>query len=68
MIGSDGVLYGFWESPDLGSVPITPPGETATWTTKVEVPAEVTGLIMLLSVESKKQRIFVNYALDLSAE
>jgi hypothetical protein len=68
VIGSDGILYGYYESPDLASVPITPAGETATWTTEVEVPADVTGLVMLLSVESKKQRLFVNYAIDLSAE
>jgi hypothetical protein len=66
VIGSDGVIYGFYESPDLASVPITPPGETAEWPTAVEVPAEVTGLTMLVPVESKKQRLFVSYALDLS--
>lgn len=68
VIGSDGIVYGFWESPDLASVPITPPGESVSWTTEVTVPDEVTGLVMLLSVESKKARTFVNYALDLSAE
>jgi hypothetical protein len=68
VLGSEGVLYGFYESPDLASVPITPAGETASWTTQVEVPSEVSGLVMLLSVESKKQRLFVNYAVDLSAE
>lgn len=65
VIGSDGVLYGFYESPDLTSVPVTPAGGTAEWTTTLEVPAEVTGLVMLLSVESRKQRLFVSYALDL---
>jgi hypothetical protein len=64
VIGSDGVVYGFYESPDLTSVPVTPAGGTAEWTTTVEVPADVTGLVMLLSVESRKQRLFVSYALD----
>ena len=35
------------------------PAGRPTWTTDVEVPADVTGLVMLLSVESKKQRLFV---------
>jgi len=65
VIGSDGVIYGFYESPDLASVPITPPGATAEWPTEVDIPAEVTGLTMLLPVESKKQRLFVSHALDL---
>jgi hypothetical protein len=65
VIGSDGVLYGVYESPDLTSVPVTPAGGEMEWTTEVEVPAEVTGLYMMLSVESKKQRLFVNYAIDL---
>ena len=68
VIGSDGILYGYYESPDLASVPVTKAGGEADWTTKVGVPKEVTGLLMLLSVESKKQRLFVNYALDLSGE
>jgi hypothetical protein len=66
VIGSDGVIYGYYESPDLASVPITPPGATAEWPTEVDIPADVTGLTMLLPVESKKQRLFVSHALDLS--
>ena len=68
VIGSDGVVYGIYESPDIATVPVTPAGGSAEWTTEVAVPSEVTGLIMLLSVESKKVRTFVNYALDLSAK
>jgi hypothetical protein len=65
VIGADGILYGFYESPDLESVPATPPGETAAWTTEVDVPGDVGGFYILLSVESKKQRLFVNYAIEL---
>ena len=65
VIGSDGILYGYYESPDLASVPVTKAGGEADWTTKVAVPKDVSGLVMMLSVESKKQRLFVNYALDL---
>ena len=66
VIGDDGILYGYYETPDIVSVPITPAGEKATWTTAVAVPQEVKGLYILLSVESKKQRLFVNYAVDIS--
>lgn len=66
VIGSDGILYGFYESPDLESVPPTPAGDEVEWTTEVNVPDDVTGLYVMLSVESKKQRLFVNYAIDLT--
>jgi hypothetical protein len=68
VIGADGILYGFYESPDLTSVPITPAGEKAEWTTEVAVPQDVKGLYIMLSVESKKQRLFVNYAVDVTAK
>jgi hypothetical protein len=66
VIGSDGIIYGFYESPDIASVPVTGAGKTAEWTTQVSVPKNVAGLYMLLSVESKKQRLFTNYAVDLT--
>lgn len=66
LIGADGILYGFYESPDLTSVPEVPPGGAADWTTVVDVPTDGSGWFVLASVESKKQRLFVNYAIDLS--
>ena len=67
MIGADGILYGFYESPDLAHrCRSTPPGDVATWTTEVAVPAEVTGFYIMLSVEAKKGRTFVNHAIDIS--
>lgn len=66
VIGTDGILYGRFESPDLASVPVTPAGDAMTWTTETAVPADVGGLHILLSVESKKQRLFVNYAIDIT--
>ena len=66
VIGDDGVIYGYWESPDIESVPVTPPGETSSWMTSVTVPSDVGSLYLLLSVESGKQRQFANYLLDLS--
>lgn len=64
VIGSDGILYGRYESPDIAEVPLTPAGGEETWTTTVAVPPEVTGLIVPLSVELQA-RHFAHYALDL---
>lgn len=66
VIGADGILYGFYETPDIVSVPITGAGATAEWTTEVAVPPKVKGLYLMLSVESKKQRLFVYYAIDIT--
>jgi hypothetical protein len=68
VIGEDGILYGLYESPDIASVPILPAGDAAEWTTTVAVPDNVKGLVILLSVESKKQRLFTNYALDITGD
>jgi hypothetical protein len=66
VIGSDGILYGFYQTPDIVSVPVTPAKDEVEWTTEVAVPADVTGLYIMLSVESGKQRYFVNYAIDIT--
>jgi hypothetical protein len=66
VIGEDGILYGFYETPDIVSVPITGAGDKAEWTTEVAVPQDIKGLYIMLSVESKKQRLFVNYAVDVT--
>jgi hypothetical protein len=66
VIGADGILYGFYETPDIVSVPITPAGGIAEWATDVAVPKDVKGFCIMLSVESKKQRLFVNYAIDVT--
>jgi hypothetical protein len=66
VIGNDGILYGYYETPDIVSVPITGAGSTAQWTTEVAVPKELKGAYILLSVESKKQRLFSFYAVDIS--
>lgn len=66
VIGSDGILYGFYQSPDIASVPQTPAGKTAEWTTEVAVPQDVKGYYIMLSVEAGKQRLFKNYAVDIT--
>jgi hypothetical protein len=68
VIGADGILYGFYESLDIVPIPLTPAKEEMEWTTEVAAPREVGGFFILLSVESKKPRTYVNYALDISAE
>jgi hypothetical protein len=66
VIGADGIIYGFYESPHLADTPITPAGEHADWTTTVAVPKDVTGLVILVSVEDKAQKNFVSHALDIT--
>ena len=66
VIGADGILYGFYETPDIVSIPITPAGDKAEWTSEVAVPQDVNGLYTLLSVETGKQRLFANYVLDIT--
>lgn len=66
VIGADGIIYGVYETIDLAEVPLTPPKENAQWTTTVAVPKEVKGFYILLSVESKKPRTYINYVLDIS--
>lgn len=66
VIGSDGIIYGFYEIMDLASTPLTPAGGSVDWVTKAAVPAEVTDCYILLSVESRNMRLYVNYAVELS--
>jgi hypothetical protein len=65
VIGSDGIIYGLYERLDIVSIPITPANEKVEWTTDVEVPSDIKGFYILLSVESKKPRTYLNYALNI---
>ena len=64
--GTDGIIYGVYETLDITPVDITPPNENMEWTTEVSVPADGKGFYILLSVESNKPRTYKNYALDIS--
>jgi hypothetical protein len=66
VIGENGIFYGFYQSPDISSVPITAAGKSAEWTTEVAVTEDVKGLYIMLSVESGKQRLFKNYCIDIA--
>jgi len=60
------ILDGSFEIMDIVSVSITLAGETAEWTTEMAIPKDVKGFYILFSVESKKPRTDVNYALDIT--
>lgn len=66
VIGEDGIIYGLFQVMDLVSVPITPAAGTTQWDTEVVVPADVKGFYILLSVESKQMRLYVNHVIDIS--
>jgi len=66
VIGTDGIIYGVYETLDIAPIDITPSNSNMEWTTKVAVPNDVKGLYILLSVESKKPRTYINYAVDIS--
>jgi hypothetical protein len=66
VIGSDGVIYGVYESLDIVPIPITPANEKMEWSTEVAVPQDVKGTYILLGVESKSPRNYSFYVLDIS--
>jgi hypothetical protein len=66
VIGSDGILYGIFEIMDLVSPPLTPAKGEAEWTTEVKVPVDVGGFYILLSVEDKQMRMYVNHLIDIT--
>jgi hypothetical protein len=66
VIGNDGILYGFYQSPHLALAPITPSKDKATWTTTATVPADGKGFYLLVPVETKQQKYFVDHVLDIS--
>ncbi len=68
VIGADGIIYGLYETLDIASVPVTPANENMQWETEVVVPQDVTGFYILLSVESKKPRTYLNYVIDISGK
>ena len=66
VLGADGILYGFYQSPHLALAPITPSKDKATWTTDVTVPAAVKGLYVLIPVESQQQKYFIDHVVDIT--
>ena len=66
VVGEDGIIYGVYETLDIPEVPLTPAGESIEWVTDVAAPEDISGFYILLSVESKKPRTYVNYVLDIT--
>lgn len=65
VLGEDGILYGVYQDPGSVSAPLTSPGKTTEWTTTVNVPEDVKGFYLMVSVETGT-RLFTNFAIDIS--
>lgn len=65
VIGNDGIIYGLYETLDIIDIPLTSPNGRSEWQTEVPVPADGSGYYILLYVESKKPRTYLNYVLDI---
>lgn len=65
VIGSDGIIYGYYQIMDLATTPLTPSGGRVEWSTKTAVPPDVSNCFILMSVESKNMRLYVNTLLDI---
>jgi hypothetical protein len=66
VIGADGIIYGLYEDPSIADATIALSKETADWTTTVAVPNNVTGLYVLVSVETRQSKYFVSHAIDIT--
>ena len=66
VIGSDGIIYGIFESLDIVPIPLTLANEKMEWSTEVAVPQDVKGTYILLGVESKSPRNYSFYVIDIS--
>jgi hypothetical protein len=66
VLGSDGILYGFYQSPHQPDPPVTPTGGDAEWSTTVAVPQDVTGLYVLVPVETQQQKYFIDHVVDIT--
>jgi hypothetical protein len=66
VIGSDGIIYGYYQSPHLAVVPVTPAGGDTEWSTTVTVPKEATGLYVLLPIETQQSKYFVDHLIDIT--
>lgn len=66
VIGADGILYGLYEDPSIADATIALQKETAAWPTTVAVPRNVTGLYVLVSVETRQSKYFVSHVIDIT--
>jgi hypothetical protein len=66
VIGIDGIIYGLYEDPSIADATIALPKATAEWTTVVAVPNNVTGLYVLVMVETRQSKYFISHAIDIT--
>jgi hypothetical protein len=72
VIGDDGILYGFFESPHLSSPPLIPSVDDAgnrgeaDWTTTANVPNDVMGFYILVPLESNQNKYFIYQLIDIT--
>ena len=66
MIGAEGVLYGLYEDPSIADATIALPHATAKWKTAVAGLNNVTGLYVLVSVETRQSKYLVSHVVDIS--
>jgi hypothetical protein len=66
VISADGIIYGLYEDPSIGDATIALSKATGDWTTTVAVPKDVTGLYVLVSVETRQSKYFVSHVIDIT--
>lgn len=66
VIGDDGILYGPYQDPAISEPAMTDTKQTADWTTSVEVPNNVKGLYVLVSIETRQMDYFVSHVIDIT--
>jgi hypothetical protein len=66
VIGADGIIYGLYEDPSIADATIALSKATAQWTTSVVVPKDVTGLYVLVDVETRQSKYFVSHVIDIT--
>ena len=68
VIGADGVIYGLYQDPSIADTTITLSKASAEWTTSVVVPGNVTGLYVMVSVETRQSKYFVSHTIDITGK
>jgi hypothetical protein len=66
VIGADGIIYGLYEDPSIADATIALSKQAAEWKTSVVAPQDVTGLYVLVSVETRQSKYFVSHVIDIT--
>lgn len=65
VIGSDGIIYGYFQDPSIADATIALPKDKAEWTTTVAIPRDSTGRYVMVSVETRQSKYFVSHVIDI---